>query len=65
MYVINQSWDSSGKSSNLADSIGLMVYDGSTSLNYAKSYVSGPEQGVGNLYILSLRKFNFNLNSFT
>merc|ERR1740124_1917179 len=38
--VINASWDSNGNSQNLADSIGLMVYSGSTSLNYVKNFDS-------------------------
>merc|ERR1712106_564962 len=36
--VINASWDSNGKSKNLADSIGLMVYQGTQSLNYVKNF---------------------------
>jgi hypothetical protein len=46
-YVINQSWDANGNNKNLADSIGLMTYEGATSLDYAKYYVSGPEYGRG------------------
>jgi len=38
--VINASWDSNGKSQNLADSIGLMVYSGTQSLNYVKNFDS-------------------------
>jgi len=38
--VINASWDSNGKSNNLADSIGLMVYQGTGSLNYVKNFDS-------------------------
>ena len=38
--VINASWDSNGKSQNLADSIGLMVYQGTQSLNYVKNFDS-------------------------
>jgi hypothetical protein len=38
--VINASWDSSGKSQNLADSIGLMVYSGTQSLDYVKNFDS-------------------------
>merc|ERR1719468_907348 len=38
--VINASWDSNGKSNNLADSIGLMVYQGTQSLNYVKNFDS-------------------------
>ena len=36
--VINASWDSDGNSAGLADSIGLMVYQGTTALNYVKNY---------------------------
>jgi len=38
--VINASWNSKGESQNLADSIGLMVYQGTQSLNYVKNYDS-------------------------
>merc|ERR1712183_283261 len=38
MDVINASWDSDGKKKNIADSIGLMVYEGTNSLNYIKNY---------------------------
>jgi len=40
MDVINASWDSNGKKNNIADSIGLMVYEGTNSLNYIKNYDS-------------------------
>jgi len=45
--VINASWDSNGKSSNLADSIGLMVYEGTQALNYVKNYANGAGQWQG------------------
>merc|ERR1712079_993051 len=45
--VINASWDSNGKSSNLADSIGLMVYEGTQALNYVKNYANGAGQWSG------------------
>jgi len=38
--VINESWDSNGNKKNIADSIGLMVYEGTNSLNYIKNYDS-------------------------
>merc|ERR1712156_46457 len=38
--VINASWNSKGESQNPADSIGLMVYQGTQSLNYVKNYDS-------------------------
>jgi hypothetical protein len=45
--VINESWDKEGKPQNLADSIGLMVYEGSQSLKYVKNYVDGANQFEG------------------
>jgi len=45
--VINASWDSKGVSSNLADSIGLMVYEGTQALNYVKNYANGAGQWEG------------------
>ena len=38
--VINASWDSNGKKTGVADSIGLMVYQGTDSLKYVKNYDS-------------------------
>ena len=46
-YVINQSFDGSGKNLNGVDSIGLMVYEGTETLKWTKSYTNGPEQGQG------------------
>merc|ERR1711936_259611 len=45
--VINASWDSDGSSSNLADSLGLMVYEGTQALNYVKNYANGSGQWQG------------------
>merc|ERR1719225_526194 len=45
--VINASWDSEGKSSDLADSVGLMVYEGTQALNYVKNYANGSGQWQG------------------
>ena len=42
--VINASWDSEGTSSDLADSVGLMVYEGTQALNYVKNYANGSGQ---------------------
>ena len=42
--VINASWDEKGNNKNLTDTIGLMVYEGTNSLNYVKNYVSGTKQ---------------------
>jgi len=40
--VINESWDKKQNSQDLADSIGLMVYNGHDSLNYVVKYNDGP-----------------------
>ncbi len=45
--MINDSWDKEGKSQNLADAIGLMVYEGDQALNYVKNYVNGSSQWEG------------------
>jgi len=45
--VINASWDTKGNSNNLADSIGLMVYEGTQALNYVKNYAKGADQWEG------------------
>lgn len=45
--VINASWDEKGNNKNLADSIGLMVYEGTNSLNYVKNYVDGTGRWEG------------------
>merc|ERR1712047_125068 len=45
--VINASWDSEGTSSDLADSVGLMVYEGTQALNYVKNYANGSGQWQG------------------
>jgi len=44
--VINESWDQKENSQGLADSIGLMVYNGADSLNYVSKYNNGPGLGV-------------------
>ena len=46
--VINESWDKEGNSKNLADSVGLMVYEGAQSLSYVKNFVNGADQWEGN-----------------
>ena len=45
--VINASWDSKGSSAGLADSLGLMVYEGTQALNYVKNYANGSGQWQG------------------
>jgi len=47
-YIINQSWDANGVSSNLVD---FMVYSGATSLDWTKSYTNGPDQWSGDIFI--------------
>ena len=46
-YVINESWDVDGNYRGVADSIGLMVYEGTRALNYVKNYNQGTNQGRG------------------
>jgi len=45
--VINASWEIGGYSNNLADSIGLMVYEGTQALQYVKNYAAGSAQWEG------------------
>jgi hypothetical protein len=45
--VINASWDENGNSDNVADSIGLMVYEGTQALKYVKNYANGADQFAG------------------
>jgi len=45
--VINASWDAEGHSNNLADSVGLMVYEGTQALNYVKNFAKGTDQWEG------------------
>lgn len=45
--VINASWDTEGNSKNMADSVGLMVYEGTQALNYVKNFAKGSEQWEG------------------
>ena len=45
--VINESWDEAGNKQGVADSIGLMVYEGTQALNYVKNYVAGADQWEG------------------
>lgn len=45
--VINASWDTEGNSQGLADSLGLMVYEGTQALNYVKNYAKGSNQWQG------------------
>jgi len=43
--VINASWNRGGSSNGLADSIGIMVYDGAQSLDYVENYAVGDQWG--------------------
>jgi len=45
--VINASWNPGGTSNGLADTIGLMVYEGDQSLLYVKNYAAGSSQWQG------------------
>jgi len=45
--VINASWQVGGTSNNIADSVGLMVYEGTQALNYVKNYAAGSSQWEG------------------
>jgi len=45
--LINESWDANGNYYNLADSIGLMVYEGTNALNYVKNYNDGAGRWEG------------------
>ena len=45
--VINASWQPGGASNGLADTIGLMVYEGAQALLYIKNYAAGSEQWQG------------------
>jgi len=45
--VINESWNVGGTSNGLADSVGLMVYEGTQALQYVKNYAEGSSQWEG------------------
>jgi hypothetical protein len=45
--VINASWNPGGSSNGLADSIGLMVYEGTQALQYVKNFAEGTSQWEG------------------
>jgi hypothetical protein len=45
--VINASWEVGGASNGLADSIGLMVYEGTQALQYVKNYAGGSSMWQG------------------
>ena len=45
--VINESWDLEGNLKNVADSVGIMVYEETQSLNYVKNFVNGADQWEG------------------
>ena len=45
--VINASWDKKGNLKNVADGVGIMVYEGTESLKYVQNYVEGADQWEG------------------
>ena len=45
--VINESWTVDSQSRNGADSVGLMVYEGTLALQYVKNFAHGAAGGVG------------------
>ena len=45
--VINESFNIDGSSNNLADSVGIMAYEGTESLSYVKNYADATNQGEG------------------
>jgi len=45
--VINGSWKKGGAATGLADSIGLMVYEGTQALQYVKNFAAGSSQWDG------------------
>ena len=45
--VINESWTADSASKNGADSVGLMVYEGTLALQYVKNFAQGAEQWEG------------------
>jgi hypothetical protein len=47
--VINESWDENEKSKNIADSVGLMVYEGTQSLKFVKNFNNAADQWEGSI----------------
>jgi len=45
--VINASWNVGGSSNGLAESVGIMVYEGTQSLQYVKNFAQGSSQWEG------------------
>lgn len=45
--VINASWNTDSSSNNIADSVGIMVYEGTEALRYVNNYAKGSEQWEG------------------
>ena len=46
-FVVNYSWDENGQKLGLADSVGIMLYEGTQSLQYVKNYAQGSQQWSG------------------
>merc|ERR1712018_514273 len=43
-YVVNHSWDKNAQSLGMANGVGLMVYEGSSSLNYVTNYAEATQK---------------------
>jgi len=46
-YIVNHSWDVNSKKLGLVDAVGIMVYQGTQSLQYVKNYAEGSKQWQG------------------
>lgn len=46
-YMVNNAWTVDGKSNNVVDTVGIMVYGGTSSLQYVKNYDNGTHQWQG------------------
>ena len=54
--VINASWNVGGSSNGLAESVGIMVYEGTQSLQYVKNFAQGSSQWEGFPITVSIEK---------
>ncbi len=55
--VINESWDENEKSKNVADSVGLMVYEGTQSLKFVKNFNNAADQWEGSILLITFFTF--------
>ena len=55
--VLNESWDKEGSSKQIIDSIGLMVYEGTQSLNYVKNFVKEADKWEGKKFRWPFKKY--------